>query len=51
MKALPNAATTASGPSPDAIPVASPATVTTSNGFTRRTNPMTTITTPISVSS
>jgi hypothetical protein len=25
--------------------------VTTSNGFTRRTNPMTTITTPISVSS
>src|SRR6267143_2742103 len=50
MNALPNAATTASGPRPLAIPVARPATVTTSSGFIRRTNPITTIATPMRVS-
>src|SRR4051812_31760213 len=50
MNALPNAATTASGPRPPAIPVARPATVTTSSGFIRRTNPTTTMTMPMSVS-
>src|SRR6185436_6204359 len=48
MNALPNAATTSSGPSPPAIPVASPATVTTSSGLIRSTNPTTTMTIPIS---
>jgi len=50
MNAFPNAATTASGPRPLAMPVASPATVTTRSGFIRRTNPMTTMTIPIRVS-
>src|SRR6267143_6267993 len=50
MNALPNAATTASGPRPLAIPVARPATVTTRRGFIRRTNPITTIATPMRVS-
>src|SRR6476646_2814626 len=47
MNAFPNAAMTSSGPSPPAIPVASPATVTTRSGFILRTKPTTTITTPI----
>src|SRR4051812_35846041 len=50
MNAFPNAATTASGPRPLAIPVARPATVTTSSGFILRTNPITTTRTPMSVS-
>jgi len=50
MNAFPNAATTSSGARPLAIPVARPATVTTRSGFILRTNPMTTITMPMSVS-
>src|SRR2546423_8873711 len=47
MNAFPNAATTSSGPSPPAIPVARPATVTTNSGFIPSTNPTTTMTIPI----
>src|SRR5450759_438764 len=50
MNALPNAVTTSMGPSPLASPVASPATVTTSSGFSRSAKPATTIRMPISVS-
>src|SRR3954470_22064030 len=48
MNDFPNASTTATRSSPPATPVAIPATVTTSSGFSRSTNPTITITTPTS---